>query len=65
MEEKISTRKWIYIVILFVIFLLISIFFFSFQITEVEVKGNNYYTDEQIIALTEFQEQYFESVILR
>lgn len=29
------------------------------------VPNNKYYTDEQIIALTEFQEQYFESVIWR
>ncbi len=48
MEEKISTHKWIYIVVLLTLFLLLGIFFFSFQITEVEVKGNNYYTDEQI-----------------
>lgn len=29
------------------------------------VPSNKYYTDEQIRALTEFQEQYFESVIWR
>ncbi len=48
MEEKSYTHKWIYMVILFVLLLLISIFFFSFRVTEVEVKGSNYYTDEQI-----------------
>lgn len=31
----------------------------------VVVPNNKYYTNEQIIALTEFQEQYFESVIWR
>ena len=31
----------------------------------VVVKDGKYYTDEQIRALTEFQEQYFESVIYR
>ena len=31
----------------------------------VVVPEDKNYTDEQIIALTEFQEQYFESVILR
>lgn len=31
----------------------------------VVVPNNKYYTDEQIKALTEFQEQYFESVIWR
>lgn len=29
------------------------------------VPKNKSYTDQQIIALTEFQEQYFESIILR
>lgn len=31
----------------------------------VVVPNNKYYTNDQIIALTEFQEQYFESVIWR
>lgn len=48
MEEKFSTHKWTYIVVLSILILLLSIFFFSFQITEVEVKGNTYYTDQQI-----------------
>lgn len=29
------------------------------------VPNNKYYTNDQIIALTEFQEQYFESIIWR
>ena len=47
-DKKFSTRKWILLFVLLVAFLLIGIFFYSFRITETEVVGNTYYTEEEI-----------------